>query len=233
MPCPKDNRVDRSGRARAGSQMHIQSYVNDLREKLSEMLIGCLDPSPGPSARLVWVSPLRADRYNEYRDEEFLEKLGWKEQAAELKKFWPVRGPCWDALGVVSAPNFHGAVLVEAKSHFSEMQSSLKAKSPRSREMIEKALAQAAQDLGVQINSCWTEGYYQAANRYAHLYFLRRIARLSAWLVNVYFTNDRSIATPLSRDQWQEALKTVKQAMGFGGRPTPFAPDLFLEAINI
>jgi hypothetical protein len=232
MPCPKDNRVDSTGRACAGSQRQIQTYVNDLREKFSEVIIERLDPPPVPAARLRWLSPLRGDCYNEYRDEEFLEELGQKEHAAELKKFWPARGPCWDALAVVEAPNFRGAVLVEAKSHSSEMLSGFRAESPRSREMIEKALAQTAKGLGVRMNSFWTANYYQTANRCAHLHFLRRVANVSAWLVNVYFTNDRSIASPLSGDQWQEALKQVKQSMGFSGSPIPFLSELFLEAIN-
>jgi hypothetical protein len=44
------------------------------------------------------VSPLQASKYSEFQDISFLEAIGAKHLVPELKKFWPYRGPCWDAL---------------------------------------------------------------------------------------------------------------------------------------
>jgi hypothetical protein len=42
-----------------------------------------------------------------------------------------------------------------------------------------------------------------SGNRFAHLYFFTEILRIEAWLVNVYFIDDRSIPTPTSRTMWE------------------------------
>jgi hypothetical protein len=131
--------------------------------------------------------------------------------------------------------NPHGAVLIEAKSHFSEMDSACRARGA-SRQIIEKSLAETARGLQVEVNSSWTDNYYQIANRYAHLYFLREIAKTPAWLVNVYFINDQSIkhveTPPRSIDEWHEKLEQVRERMGFGMKSVPFAVDLFMEAVS-
>lgn len=233
MPCPKDyNRVEKNGRARAGSQKLIQTYVNYRREELDTKVLDILSLPSAIKAGLRWVSPLAEDNFNEYQDAEFLDKLQLSQHANNLGRFWPKkRGPCWDALAIVEGINLHGALLVEAKSHVSEMVSSWKAKSPESRDTIQKALEHTAMSLGISPNPSWVEKYYQSANRLAHLYFLRNRAKVQAWLIDVYFTDDTSIATPTSLEQWRAALKETDEKMGLGGTSVPFRSDLFVEAI--
>jgi len=237
MPCKQDpRRVDAAtGRAKRGSQCQIQTQVNFCEEAFSKRVLSLLSPLPPAEARLRWVSPLAKERFNEYQDAEFLEKLELGDNSARLKEFWPTGGPCWDALAIVDCINPHGVVLVEAKSHISEMNSECKA-GKDSRERIEKSLAETALSLQVKMTSSWTDTYYQIANRYAHLFFLREKAKIPAWLVNVYFTNDQSIdhveLTPRSADEWRDKLKQVKEQMGIGAKPVPFAADLFMEAVR-
>jgi hypothetical protein len=209
--------------------------VNFYQEAFSKRVLSLLSPPPPAEARLRWVSPLAEERFNEYQDAEFLEKLGLGDNSARLKAFWPTGGPCWDGLAIVEGINPHGVVLIEAKSHISEMNSACKA-GKDSRERIEKSLAETALSLHMKMNSSWTNNYYQIANRYAHLFFLREKAKILAWLVNVYFINDQSIdhveLAPRSADEWRESLKRVKEQMGFGAKAVPFAADLFIEAIR-
>jgi len=102
MPCEtKPERIDATGRARAGSQRQLQTYVNCRRDEFSQKVLASLDPSPGLDARLCWRSPLADDKFKEYRDAEFLERLRLT-CSTELKEFWPGRGPCWDALAQVT-----------------------------------------------------------------------------------------------------------------------------------
>jgi len=70
------------------------------------------------------------------------------------------------------------------------------------------------------------ENYYQTANRYAHLYFLRTMG-VPAWLINVYFTNDKSVE-PTTPDEWRKTLERVRERMGLGGKLVPFTSELFL-----
>lgn len=89
-------RVDENGRAYAGSQRQIQSYVNLQTDKVSASIIKAL--SLTENSRIVWVSPLASNSYNEYSDSNFLHALGLKLLTPMLAGFWPRGGPRWDAL---------------------------------------------------------------------------------------------------------------------------------------
>ena len=55
----------------------------------------------GKQIIIDWKSPLKADDYAEYRDEDFLRKLRILNKIKySLSVFWPNNGPQWDALGV-------------------------------------------------------------------------------------------------------------------------------------
>jgi len=118
MPCPKDSeRVDNTGRAHAGSQRQIQACVNEgeseLNQAIADTLAGRLK-----AESIIWVSPLKENNYDEYRDEEFLEQLGLTQHVPSRKEFWPSGGLCWDALASIGGG---GCILVEAKSHLTEI----------------------------------------------------------------------------------------------------------------
>jgi hypothetical protein len=66
---------------------------------------------------IQWVSPLAEKKYIEYRDSEFLERVGLGQLAPRLQEFWLQRGPCWDVLAQIEG----GCLLVEAKSHMPEI----------------------------------------------------------------------------------------------------------------
>ena len=233
MPCKKGpSRIDETtGQARRDTQWQIQTLVNLRQEEFSEEILSLLSLPPLVEAELRWVSPLSEDHFNQYQDPEFLEKLRLNQHAARLKEFWPEGGPCWDALAIAEGMNPNEVVLIEAKSHLSEIDSACKEKGG-SRERVENSLALTARGMQVEMNSAWTDNYYQIAMRYAHLYFLREIAKVPAWLVNVYFVNDQSIGhvepSPRSADEWREKLRQMKERMGFGAKSVPFAADLFI-----
>lgn len=77
MPCPKDfSRIDSKGRAHAGSQRQIQIYVNERTHTLNSAVAQSLSQYSLNENDIHWVSPLEADSYSEYRDSEFLERVG-------------------------------------------------------------------------------------------------------------------------------------------------------------
>jgi hypothetical protein len=175
-PCRKDpSRVDGSGRAYAGSQRQIQTYVNERVEELSNLTGECLGFSHTDSIK--WVSPLQADGYTEYRDADFLRVLGIGNFAGTLREFWPRGGPCWDALARVEGAGRNGFLLVEAKSHIGEIYGNGCCAAGRSLVQIQAALNATKQWLGVDASADWTGRLYQSANRYAHLYFFARDRR--------------------------------------------------------
>ncbi len=225
MPCPKDfSRIDSTGRAHAGSQRQIQTYVNERTDALNSAITQSLSRYNLDGKYVHWVSPLAADTYSEYRDWEFLERVGLGRLAPRLRKFWPRGGPCWDALARIEG----GCLLVEAKSHVPEIYGGGCEASPRSKKKIQAALDATKAWLGVSPDVDWTGRLYQSANRYACLYFMREIG-VQAFLVNVYFVGDPISPTPLTRENWNAAIGGVNQELGLV-REVPYSAAVFLTA---
>jgi hypothetical protein len=217
------NRCDASGRAFAGSQRQIQHYVNEQQSVLN----GAISAALSLQLCITWTSPLRSDRYREYKDSAFLRVLGLDSSRTDLSRFWPRGGPVWDALGIVSGAS-QGVLLLEAKSHVPEISGSgCGAKADLSIKKIEASLAMTKLWLDVGGGADWKGELYQTANRLAHLYFFREILHINAWLVNVYFTADPR--SPTSQSQWDVAVADAKRALGMSR--IPFYGDVYLPAV--
>lgn len=225
---PQDSRVDSTGLAYAGSQRQIQLYVNGRAEELSRTTAEALALAPELASRIKWVSPLEARGYAELRDAEFLDALGLARHAEALARFWPARGPRWDALATLDGAR--GCVLVEAKSHVAEIYADgCRADGP-SLETIRDALEATKTWLGARTEADWMGSLYQSANRYAHLFFLRQTCAVNAYLLNVYFLGDRTIPEPASQVEWDSAIAGVKAQLGIK-YAVPYSSSAFLEAI--
>ena len=161
-----------------------------------------------------WLSPREADDWAEYRDADFLSLLGLSCLNDDLAAYWPSRGPQWDALGLSSEGE---VVLVEAKSHLNELRSDCGAAEP-SLQKIRESIAATKAHLQVAASADWLNGYYQYANRLAHLHFLQQ-HDASARLVFVYFVNDVDMAGPASVSDWEGGLATVYSALGLTEQP--------------
>ncbi|HEX6966291.1 MAG TPA: hypothetical protein VF166_10865 [Gemmatimonadaceae bacterium] len=178
-----------------------------------------------PGEQLMWVSPRAADNWAEYRDGEFLEQIGHPELSPALATFWPRGGPQWDALGRGDAGT---VLLVEAKAHLSELASTCTA-SPQSRARIEHSLEETKRALGARADADWLTGYYQYANRLAHLHFLRAL-HVPAILIFLYFTNDQRMNGPISCDGWSEGLRAVYAHLGLPPDvPIPHVTNVYLD----
>ena len=227
----RNRRVDGLGRAYAGSQLQIQLWVNRWSRELTQAVLAVLPSLASLGPRIRWVSPLEGAGFAEYQDRDCLRAVGLEGCAPQLSRFWPRGGPVWDALAAVETartPDCRGALLVEAKSHVSEVYGGGCKASPRSRNGIDEALELTKRWLGASSDSDWTGALYQSANRLAHLYFFREVMGVPAWLINVYFINDPR--WPTSRAEWEVALAKVKAQLGLAGISVPHAADLFLEA---
>jgi hypothetical protein len=216
-----------SGIAERGSQKWIQDLVNGSSEQLDRAIVGSL--TTAINLPIEWLSPLRANGYAEYRDTAFLECLGLSQHAASLREFWPLSGPRWDALGRTGSTYF----LVEAKANIPELISDCQATAPHSREMIAAALRRTQQWLGASPHVDWLTGFYQYANRLAHLYFMREIARVDAYMVFLYILNDPT-HIPTSRIKWHGALELQRALLRLGGRQyRDYVISMFLDAADI
>jgi hypothetical protein len=122
---------------RCGSLKWIQRLVV-MRPELCDAQLRAQGAPLGESS-LEWLSPTRDDDWAEYRDADFLRRIGHPELIDALRHFWPRGGPQWDGL----ARDTSGAIyLFEAKAHVGEMASTCQA-SAKSRAQIEAALNEA------------------------------------------------------------------------------------------
>jgi hypothetical protein len=207
-----------------GSLRCIQTLVNDHPALLTSSI---KDKINIESDTIEWVSPLKDDEYAEYRDNDFLERLGISELKVPLNHFWPERGPQWDALGKGS----NGEVfLVEAKANIPELLSRCGAKSPKSRKRIQRRFKETREFLKCKPSIDWTTGFYQYANRIAHLYFLRHLNKINTYLIFVYFVDDTT-HIPTSIEQWHGALELEKKLLGLNKHKySKYITDVFLKA---
>lgn len=192
-----------------GSLRAIQQLVN-LAPCLIEGKIKEAFPELEPH-KIIWQSPLAIDDYAEYRDDAFIQKIGLSPAAMRLNSFWPARGPQWDALATT---NKEYVILVEAKANIPELVSPASGASVTSKAIIDKSLNDTKAYLGIKNKIDWSGTFYQYTNRLAHLYFLRVIHNIPAFMLNVYFIGDKSVKGPESKPQWQAALKVMYTYLG-------------------
>jgi hypothetical protein len=196
----------KQAKAERGSQKWIQLAVNSNPPLLNKSIL----PKLAGAKSVTWQSPLADDEYAEYRDHTFLEKIGEQRLSSRLEEFWPNRGPQWDALATCDDGS---VLLVEGKSHIAELCSSPSQASATARAKIDAALRQTASHIGARPLVPWAIGFYQLANRLAHLHFLRKNG-VKAWLVLINFVGDRDMEGPSSEAEWRAAYQVVWHVLG-------------------
>ena len=207
-----------------GSLKLIQTLVNEYSHVFNSKLAHIT------GEQITWISPLESDEYAEYRDTAFLEKLKVNTEAVEkLKDFWPRNGPQWDALGKFGD---NGVLLVEAKANLPELVSPpSSATSPISQQLIAQSLEETKAYIDATPGADWSGIYYQYLNRITHLYFLRVLHNVPAFLVMIYFIGDQSVTSPTSEDEWKVAIQSMHQTLGIPNKHSldPYILNLFIH----
>lgn len=208
-----------------GSQKWIQKLVNEKPDLLNSPIRTQLDLPD--TEKITWLSPIADDDYAEYQGEAFLDLLGIKLPKVSLSDFWPSRGPVWDGLGKSETEK---VFLVEAKSHISEVLSPKTGAGVTSLRKIKKSLDETKTFLHSNSEHDWASTFYQYTNRLAHLYLLRELNDVSAYLIFVYFLNDEDMNGPKSIDEWHGAIKLLHSFLGVGRhRLSEFTADIFID----
>jgi hypothetical protein len=211
--------------AKKGSQRWLQVAVNLSPDVLNDPIATAVGSAP---ADIVWISPLRAARFQEYRDDDFVSRCGLDLKRRPLKDFWPRGGPMWDGLARAGRQ----LILVEAKGHIPEIVSPRSHASEPARGRIRQSMEEAQRSLSPKSLGWvdWTGTFYQYANRVAHLHFLREHNALPVHLVNVYFLHADDVRGPKSVDEWKGAITVVKTYLGLGRtRMTKYMHDVFVD----
>jgi hypothetical protein len=110
-------------------------------------------------------------------------------------EFWPQSGnvPNWDAVGRLELDSVTEYLLVEAKAHVEELQSTCTAKEAKQEGGLDKIMDALKTTIKASGSAAevdhWLGPYYQYANRLAHLHFLIEHG-IPARLVFIYFCGD-------------------------------------------
>lgn len=60
----------------------------------------------------------------------------------------------------------------------------------------------------------WSTCFYQYTNRLAHLYLLRELNKLPAYLVFLYFVKDEEMNGPKMYTEWEAAIQLLELFLG-------------------
>ena len=211
--------------ARCGCSALVNDYPDRLNNAVKEVLHL---PEDVP---VQWLSPLRDDQYAEYSDQDFINHLGTVLNQRPLDPFWPDGGPEWDALGRTGRDEL---LLVEAKAHIREVVSSPTGAQGGGLDDIITSLQETQAFFNADMRIDWSRNFYQFANRLAHLYLLRDQNKLPAFLVMIYFVGDPYMQGPTTKEEWQGAIKLLKQFLRVDGNPfMQYQVDLFFDVAHL
>ena len=194
--------------ASRGSQKWLQILVNDYPDLFNQEIAEQLGVT---SKQIHWLSPLREDDYAEYSDDDFIEKLGVTLDKVPRKSFWPDRGPVWDGLGKTDQGKLF---LVEAKAHVPELISGPTGAKEPSLSKIHSSLEATKQFLGSQPKVDSATCFYQYENRLAHLYLLRELNDLPAFLILLYFVDAEDVSGPKTKAEWESSIQLQERLLG-------------------
>lgn len=213
-----------------GSLKWTQVVVNECPELINSPLREASALSS--DVPISWLSPIHSDDFSEYRDQAFLQLLRVHLEKRPLETFWPNRGPQWDALG----RSHNGELfLVESKAHVSEILSPGTSASAKSKILIERSLKELQSFLRVSPAVDWSAVLYQYTNRLAHLYLLRELNHMRAFLVFLYFVGDREMEGPQTVREWESAIRVVRGVLGLKDRNrlSKYVLDVFIDVGEI
>jgi hypothetical protein len=212
-------RVKRAtGWAFAGSQRHIQAYVNSggLTAALDAAIKKALPAVDGTD--LEWRAPLAKHRYAEPRDSTFWPAIERPDLASVARSCWPSGGPSWDAIAIARRPNgIDTVILVEAKANVPEFGGApCTATSERSIKKITAAMAAVHEAIGASgAPAAWLGPYYQLANRLTWTHWLRSRG-VDAVFLHLLVHSDRS-HIPTSQEALLKAATSAHRALGIPG----------------
>jgi hypothetical protein len=191
------------------------------------------------SSRVDWLDFPSRELSGRFGDREWkgLEFIDNSEIERAWREFWPHRAGVqnWDAVGRLWHGDDSEWLLVEAKGHVGEIESSCGAKAEGGLETIRRAMDATKQALGIHPDRDWLRPYYQVSNRLAVLHFLKS-HNIRARLLLIYFTGDTTAGCDCPKDEtaWRGALEAQDAHLGLapGHALTDRVHKLFLPVFS-
>jgi hypothetical protein len=204
---PRRKRPSLTSRSEHWTRLAVNEHCDALNSLVAKLF------GWNSSEQIEWLSPIASDDYAEYYDKEFIEKLGIRNLKVPLSDFWPMGGPRWDGLGRTKSEKL---IAVEAKAYIEEEVDYTSKAKAKSLTKINAALAKAKEAFGAAKDAPWDAPFYQYSNRLAHLYFLRELNGLDAYLLFLYFADAPDVQNPCTEQQWRGAVRLTEKCLGLG-----------------
>jgi len=209
-----------------GSEFHLLRYLGYHRHELNRAVEEKTGGRVADWLDFAFGGDGKPDK--EWKGVDFLDSTSDAKSA--WMKFWPQTGnvPNWDAVGHLESDSGVEYLLVEAKAHVEELQSSCGASDKGGLDTIQKALHTTITENGfITGMEGWLKPYYQYANRLAHLHFLLKHG-IPAQLVFIYFlgddwrgkalSNGKAPNCPKGAKEWASHLQEMHDHLGLSGR---------------
>lgn len=208
-----------------GSLKNIQVLINEHQKIINNLIKSAFKGLENDI--ITWKSPLKYDDFAEYKDNDFLNRVGFDPDEIQLAKFWPAKGPQWDALAITDKDK---VILIEAKANIPELVSPRTSAKKKSKILIDYSLNETKQFLNITNDVDWSGMFYQYTNRLAHLYFLREKHNKHVYLVNIYFIGDKTVSGPKTKQEWEGAIKVLNIYLGTSRHKlSKYMTNLFID----
>jgi hypothetical protein len=198
------------------SELWLRKLINNNSDLLNDYLIN--NQIIHKSESIEWLSPIAKDDFAEYYDEEFMDRLNINKNTLQipLRDFWPKSGPRWDGLGRTNTNKYF---LIEAKAYIEEsVDYSTGATSELSIDLINTSISNTKSYYSNSKKAYWHMPFYQYANRLAHLYYLKELNQLNAYLIFIYFCNAPDVDRPTNKDEWIGHIRTVEKVFALNSK---------------
>jgi len=224
-----------------GSEYQLLRYLGHHRNELNKTI----QENTRLKGELIWLDfPKDKNRLSldgEYRGIEFLKNgvSQFEDLWLKWKEYWSSNGnlPNWDGIILHKIGSNEEWIIVEAKAHLKEIQSTTKSSSNKT---IQKAFVKTQNRFDI-CNDNWFDKYYQLANRLAFINFLLD-NKINASLLYIYFLNgyekcqlkdskkviieNKSVE---KIEEWEKAIKEEYIELGINGDAEQYISKIFID----
>jgi hypothetical protein len=225
-----------------GSEFQLLRFLGRHRHELEGCILRNTNINSELDLDMEWLEYPYGNKDGKIYDAEltgimFLPPKTQMQLLEKWKNYWPQGGQSqsWDAVlccwpVIPDSEKKEEWIIVEAKAHLNELESSSKA-GDESKEKIASAFEATQKRFNIQTQNSWFEKYYQLANRLAFINFLLD-NDIQGSILNIYFINgwpDDPVKNVVKKEAWQEKIKDEYDYLGLTTDAKKYISEIFIN----
>jgi len=223
-----------------GSEYQLLRFLGHHRNELEQCILKQTKINENSGYSMKWLDYpkdiKRKSLDSEYVGLGFLDKKIADKLSNNWQKYWPKNGPNWDSIIYCSPVNPSSKlvdkwIVVEAKAHLKELESSSKVEDEESKILIEKAFEETKKHFNIKSQNNWLKKYYQLANILAFINFMLNNG-IQCSLLNIYFINGWNKNTSknvTSIEMWKEKILDEYLYLGINHEAKKYISEIFVN----